>query len=57
MVPLFLMENTESGKQFISPDLYLDIDTLPFTNPYDPADPKYESYQDQVVYRPYTGNA
>ena len=55
MVPLFLMENTESGQQFISPDLYLDIDTLPFSNPYDPADPKYDGYQDQVVYRPYTG--
>ena len=56
MVPLFLMENTESGTQYISPDLYHASSTLPFDNPYDPGDPKYESYQDQLVYRHYDGN-
>ncbi len=56
MVPIFLMENTETGMQFISPDLYHEVDTLPFINPYDPADPEYESYEHQVVYRPYAGN-
>ena len=55
MVPLFLMEDVETGLQYISPDLYNNVNTQPFTNPYDPADPKYETYQDQIVYRHYSG--
>jgi len=56
MVPLFLMENTETGKRYISPDLYFNTDTRPFTNPYDPSDPEYETYLDRIVYRHYNGN-
>lgn len=55
MVPLFLMENTETGNVYISPDLYYDVNAAPFINPYQPGDPKYETYQDQVVYKPYDG--
>ena len=55
MVPLFLMEDVESGTQYISPDLYNNANTRPFTNPYDPADSKYETYQDRIVYRHYSG--
>ncbi|MCP4310320.1 MAG: T9SS type A sorting domain-containing protein [Bacteroidetes bacterium] len=56
MVPLFLMEDRETGKRFISPDLYHNASILPFSNPYGPAHEKYETYQDRVVYRPYSGN-
>lgn len=54
-VPLFLMENTKNGMRYISPDLYHDVPTLPFDNPYDPTDPKYETYQNRIVYRQYDG--
>lgn len=56
MVPLFLMENTETGAQYISPDLYHHADTQTFTNPYDPSDPEFETYEDRIVYRHYSGN-
>lgn len=55
-VPLFLMENTETGVNYISPDLYYNTETLPFKNPYEPSDPKYGRYQDRIVYRHYSGN-
>jgi hypothetical protein len=54
-IPLFLMENTLTGVRYISPDLYHDVPTLPFENPYDPSDDKYETYQNRFVYRPYDG--
>ena len=55
MIPLFLIENSETGKLHISPDLYYDVNTEPFINPYDPGDPEYETYRDRVVYKPYDG--
>ncbi len=54
-VPLFLMENTITGNRYISPDLYHDVPTLPFENPYEPGDEKYETYKDRIVYRQYDG--
>ncbi|MCP4311569.1 MAG: T9SS type A sorting domain-containing protein [Bacteroidetes bacterium] len=54
-IPLFLMENTKTGIRYISPDLYHDVPTQPFVNPYDPSDPKYETYQNRIVYRQYDG--
>ena len=54
-IPLFLLENTKTGIRYISPDLYHDVPTLPFDNPYSPGDDKYETYQDRIVYRPYDG--
>ena len=54
-VPLFLMENTETGERYISPDLYYNVNTEPFTNPYSPGDAKYETYQNREVNRPYDG--
>ena len=55
-IPLFLMENTTTGVRYISPDLYHDAPTLPFENPYDPSDDKYETYQNRIVYRQYDGS-
>jgi len=55
MVPLFLMENAETGEQYISPDLYYNVTTEPFINPYSPTDDKYETYQNRYVNRPYDG--
>ena len=54
-IPLFLMENTQTGIPYISPDLYHNVPTLPFVNPYAPSDPKYETYQNRIVYRQYNG--
>ena len=54
-VPLFLMENTETGEQYISPDLYYNVTTEVFPNPYSPEDEKYETYQNREVNRPYDG--
>ena len=54
-VPIFLMENTETGMQYISPDLYYDANSEPFINPYDETDTNYELYQDRVLYKTYDG--
>lgn len=56
MVPIFLMKDTASGITYISPDLYHNVETLPFINPYSPEDNKFSTYQDRVVYRNYSGN-
>lgn len=55
-IPLFLMENTATGIRYISPDLYHDVPTLPFENPYDPSHEYYERYQNRFVYRQYDGS-
>lgn len=55
LIPLFLMQNTETGSTYISPDLHHNVNTSPFTNPYPPGDPKYDTYQDRIVYKPYDG--
>ncbi|ANW96386.1 hypothetical protein AXE80_08890 [Wenyingzhuangia fucanilytica] len=55
MVPIFLMKNTTTGKEYISPDLYYDVDTFPFSNPYEEDSPKYETYQNRITYRQYNG--
>lgn len=55
MIPLYLMEDTQSGKQYISPDLYYNVNTAPFQNPYPSGDPKFQTYQDREVNKPYDG--
>ena len=54
-VPFFLMENTETGERYISPDLYHNVNTETFTNPYSPESEKYETYENREVNRPYDG--
>lgn len=54
-IPLFLMENTATGKQYVSSDLYHNVTTEAFTNPYVFDDSKYATYQYREVNRPYDG--
>lgn len=55
-VPIFLMENTVTEAQYISPDLYANVITEPYINPYDPTDPAYQTYQNRVVNKPYASD-
>ncbi|MDW5290823.1 T9SS type A sorting domain-containing protein [Formosa sp. PL04] len=50
-VPIFLMENTATGKQYISPDLYYNVETVPLENPYEPTDAKFDLYENRILYR------
>ncbi|KJD35995.1 hypothetical protein PW52_05080 [Tamlana sedimentorum] len=51
MVPIFLMKNTVTGKEYISPDPYYNVTTEPLVNPYNVGDPEYETYQNRFVYK------
>lgn len=53
--PIFLMKNTTTGELYISPDLYYNVTTSDFTNPYDQNDNKYNTYQNRITYKPYDG--
>lgn len=56
MVPIFLMENTVTEEQYISPDLYANIVTEAYINPYDPEAPEYETYQNREINKPYVSD-
>jgi len=51
MLPLFLMRNTATGEEYVSPDLYYNAVTAPLENPYDESHEDYELFQDREVYR------
>lgn len=53
MVPLFLMRDTNTGEEYISPDLYYNVTTETLVNPYTTADPEYATYQNRFTYKPY----
>ena len=55
MIPLFLMRNTSTGEEYISPDLYYNVTTAPFSNPYSEDNPKYNTYQNRITYKVYDG--
>jgi hypothetical protein len=55
-LPLFQMKEISSGTYVLSTDPYAVCSKMPFENLYDPGDPKYSTYQNRVVYRPYDDN-
>ncbi|WP_159020752.1 T9SS type A sorting domain-containing protein [Algibacter sp. L3A6] len=54
-VPVFLMRD-ESGSEYISPDLYYNVSTQPFSNPYPEDNSKFATYEDRFTYRQYNGD-
>lgn len=56
VIPIFLMKNTITGEEYISPDLYYDVTSEPFENPYAVGDEDYETYQNRFVYKPHASN-
>jgi hypothetical protein len=54
-VPLFQLKETATGKVVLSTDPYALCGKKPFANPYSKGDPKYETYQNRVIYQPYDG--
>ncbi|WP_159020753.1 hypothetical protein [Algibacter sp. L3A6] len=55
MIPVFLMRDTATGKEYISPDLYSGVTTIPFSNPYKKGNSKYKRYKNRTTYRQYDG--
>ncbi|MDO5969599.1 T9SS type A sorting domain-containing protein [Flavivirga aquimarina] len=53
MLPIFLMKDTTTGEEYISPDLYYNVTTEALVNPYTTADSEYATYQNRFTYKPY----
>lgn len=56
MVPMYLMKNTTTGENYISPDPYYNVVTANLVNPYPVGDAQYQTYQNRFVYKPYASN-
>ena len=52
-LPLFVIRDTPSGRQFVTTDPYAGCEREPFQNPFTPADPRYEKYQNRTIYHAY----
>ncbi len=52
-VPLFLMRNNETKRNFVTTDPYAQCASEPFKNPFKPGHESYEKYQNRTIYRPY----
>ena len=53
--PLFLMQETATGRYAVSTDPYLFCTKVPFKNPYPENDPKHASFENRVQYLTYDG--